>query len=706
MSIQTTTFHIENLCCAAEEQIIRKQLSTVSGVQEIKFNLLSRKLVVTHSIPLENIVHALKEVGFHPRLHYDLREPATFWRRYNHLLFTSTAGLLLLLGILLSHFGASQSVLIPMYLISIISGGWRIALKGLKAGRHLALDMNFLMTIATIGAGVIGKWEEGAAVMFLFSLSQLLERYSMDRTRKAIRSLMDLSPPTARIKRGSSECTITVEEARIGERMIIRPGERIPLDGTVIAGESMVNQAPITGESLPVVKRVGDLIYAGSFNERGALEVEVTRKLEDTTLARIVRMVEEAQASRAPVQQFTERFARYYTPAIIALAVLLSLIPPLYFSEPFGDWFYRSLVLLVIACPCALVISTPVTIVSGLSNAARNGVLIKGGRCLEEIGRVNAIAFDKTGTLTEGKPRVTDVIPLNSLSPNQILHLTAAVEQKSEHLLATAVLEKAYEEHLALDNVTYQYFESLTGRGVRATINGVTYFVGSHALVEENNLCSPQLEMMLQQLEREGKTTIILSTQREPLGVIAIADDVRTESSAVVKALHEVGVKKTIMLTGDSEITARSIAVKAGIDEFHAGILPDEKVDRVQRLKVRYGNVAMVGDGINDAPALAASSVGIAMGVSGTDIAMETADIVLMSDDLSKLPYLVRLSKKTLLIIKQNILIALVTKVIFLALGIFGSATLWMAVLADDGATLAVIINGLRALRLNGNRGS
>ncbi|MBI4547396.1 MAG: cadmium-translocating P-type ATPase [Ignavibacteriae bacterium] len=700
MAVQTTTLFIENLCCTDEEQAIRQKLSQSSGIKEIKFNLISRKLIIRHSTPVEEIIHTLKEAGFQPRFHYELREPTTFWQRHNYLIFTTTAGIFLLLGMLLRHADVSERVLIPVYLISIISGGWRIALKGLKAGKHLALDMNVLMTVATIGAGVIGKWEEGAAVMFLFSVAQLLERYSMERTRRTIQSLMDLSPLTARVKRNSSERTVAVEEVAIGERMVIRPGERIPLDGTVIAGESTVNQAPITGESLPIYKKAGDPIYAGSFNERGVLEVEVTRKHEDTTLARIVRLVEEAQASRAPVQQFTEKFARYYTPAVIVVAVMLSILPPLFFEQPFGMWFYRSLVLLVIACPCALVISTPVTIVSGLSNAARHGVLIKGGRFLEEVGRINAIAFDKTGTLTEGKARVTDVIPLNSFSPNRILQLAAAVEAKSEHHLAAAVLEKAYKENLVLDSITYQHFESLTGRGIRATIDGITYFIGSHSLVEENNMCSPQLESILQKLEHDGKTTIILSTEKEPLGIIAIADKVRKNSGNIVRALREGGIKKAIMLTGDSELTAQSIAVRTNIDEFHAGMLPDEKVYRIQELKDRYGSVAMVGDGVNDAPALAASSVGIAMGASGTDIALETADIVLMSDELAKLPYLMRLSKKTLSIIKQNILIALVTKLIFLALGIFGAATLWMAVLADDGATLAVILNGLRTLRI------
>lgn len=699
MAVQTTTFQVEGLCCADEEQLIRKKLGEAHGIEEFKFNLLSRTLTVRHSRTVESIIAALRDIGFKATVNAGLGEPESFWQRRSYLLFTLAAGILLIAGIIAGFAGAPSEAVIPLFLCSIIAGGWRIAVKGFKAGKNLALDMNFLMTIATLGAMMIGKWEEGAAVMVLFSFSQLLERYSMERSRKAIRALLTLSPPMATVRRESFEHEVRVEEVAAGERIVIKPGARIPLDGTVEAGESTVNQAPITGEALPIRKQAGDEIFAGSLNERGTLEVRVTKTFRDTTLARIVRMVEEAQTERAPVQTFTDRFAHYYTPAIIALAVAVAVMIPLMFHQPFGVWFYRSLVLLVIACPCALVISTPVTIVSGLANAARCGVLLKGGRHLEEIGQVRAVAFDKTGTLTEGAPRVTDVIPLNSLSKSQVIQLTAAVEARSEHHLAGAILKKAYEENGTIDSPVYQQFESLTGRGVRAMIDGVTYIVGNHALIEEEKICSPRVEELLQKLEGEGKTAIILGTEKETLGIIAIADAIRAESSRIISDLHAEGVKKVIMLTGDNEGTARVIAKRTGIDEYYAGILPEEKVDRVRALMERYGSVAMVGDGVNDAPALAASSVGIAMGSSGTDVALETADIVLMSDDLSRLAYTMQLSRKTLSVIKQNILISLLTKLIFLVLGVAGLATLWMAVLADDGATLLVIVNGLRVLK-------
>jgi Cd2+/Zn2+-exporting ATPase len=706
VTVLTTIFQVEALCCADEERLIRKKLGETPGIAGFGFNLISRTLTVQHSCTVESIVDALRDIGFKARLSHALDEPQTFWERRNYLLFTVTAILFLGAGIIAVAAGSPQPVTIPLFLCSIAAGGWRIALKGFKAGKNLALDMNFLMTIATVGALAIGKWEEGAAVIVLFSLSQLLERYSMERSRKAIRALLNLSPAMATVRRGTQEVEVAVEEVAIGERIVIRPGERIPLDGLVEAGESTVNQAPITGESLPVPKGAGHEVFAGSLNERGTLDVKVTRAFRDTTLARIVRMVEEAQTERAPVQNVTERFARIYTPVIIALAVGVAVVLPLLFQQPFGVWFYRSLVLLVIACPCALVISTPVTIVSGLSNAARMGVLIKGGRHLEEIGRVRAVAFDKTGTLTEGAPRVTDVIPLDSLTKTQIIRLTAAVEARSEHHLAGAILKRADEEELSFDHLAYQQFESLTGKGVRATVDGVAYIVGNHALIEEKKICSPKVEELLRELEGDGKTAIILGTEQQALGIIAIADAVRSGSTRITGALHAQGIERVIMLTGDNEGTARVIAGRTGIDEYHAGILPDEKVNRIRALKQRYGSVAMVGDGINDAPALAASSVGIAMGGSGTDVALETADIVLMSDDLSRLVATIQLSRRTLSVVRQNILISLLTKLIFMILAVAGLATLWMAVLADDGATLLVVLNGLRVLGFRGEKAS
>jgi Cd2+/Zn2+-exporting ATPase len=517
--------------------------------------------------------------------------------------------------------------------------------------------------------------------------------------RRRIRSLINLTPETARVTENGRERVCPVGDIRVGSTVLVRPGERIPLDGVVAAGTSSVNQAPITGESRVVAKRQGDEVFAGSLNGSGALTIEVRRPYYDTTLANIVRKVEQAQAERAPLQMTGERFARIYTPVVVTLAALVTIVPPLVLGQPFGTWFYRALVLLVIACPCALVISTPVTIVSGIANAARRGVLIKGGRHLEAMANLDAVAFDKTGTLTFGASQVTDVIPLNSMSPAQIIRLAAVIESKSEHPLAGAVLKSVAGEAFPPEGIRFQHFESLAGRGVTATIDGQSYFAGNHALVEEMNLCSDRVEGILESLESKGRTTIIIGTHDQPIGIMGITDAVRGESAGVIKALHDLGIRKTIMLTGDSASIAEEIAAGAGIDEVYAHLLPEMKTRRIAALRETYGNVAMVGDGINDAPALAAATVGIAMGGGGTDVAAETADIVLMADDLTRIPQVVAIGRKTISIIKQNIAFALIVKLIFIGFGIFGGVSLWFAILADDGATLLVILNGMRALR-------
>ncbi len=629
-------------------------------------------------------------------------EERCIWEKHENLLITSISGILLALGLVMHYAGLSEGIARTVLVGSILSGGWKIAIKAFRSLKQRLFDMNVLMTAAVIGAMAIGRFEEGAAVIFFFAVSNLIERYSLDSSKRRIRSLMSLSPPKATLLRTEGESIVEVGTIAVGDRLLIRPGERIPLDGKVVAGTSSVNQAPVTGESQSKLKMVGDEVFAGSLNERGLLEIEVTHAHSDTTLARIVRKVEEALTNRPRIQTLGETFAMYYTPAVLAMALVVMVFPPILLHEPFVEWFYRALVLLVIACPCALVISTPVTVVSGLANAARHGVLIKGGRHLETLAGIEAVAFDKTGTLTTGVPQVTDVVPLNSLSEQEILQIAAMLERNSEHPLAAGIIEGAGQHGRQSAPAAFGHFEALAGRGVRAKVDGKTYFIGNHALVEEKQLCSPEVERILFDLERQGKTTIVLADEHAPLGIIALKDTLKTESEGIGKALHKEGVRKVIMLTGDNEETARALAGRAGIDEVYANLLPEEKMACLSKLKEVYGHVAMVGDGINDAPALAASSVGIAMGASGTDIAMETADIVLMSDDLSKLAFTIALSRKTLSIIRQNMTIALVTKLVFIILAMFGKASLWMAVLADDGAALLVILNGLRALRPGG----
>lgn len=699
MEKQSTTYYLDGLCCAEEERLVEKKLCMLSGVETVASNILSRTTVITHTCSRDVLVHALREIGFPPRLYVQRDEPGSRSKHNAQFWFTMISGFFLACGLILKSIDAEPQAWIPLVVVSMIAGGWHIAIKTAKGIRHGSLDMNVLMTSAAVGAAAIGQWAEGAAVIVLFSISHVLESYSMDRARKAIRSLLELSPPTATVLRESVEASMEVDQIQIGERVIVRPGERIPVDGIVVEGESAVNQTTITGESGSISKKSRDSVYAGTVNEYGVLVIEVSKHHEDTTLANIIRLVESTQTARAPIQQFAETFARYYSPAVIGIAIILVSVAPIITGDPFSVWFYRALVMLVIACPCALVISTPVALLSGLSNAARQGILLKGGRYLEEIGRVNAIAFDKTGTLTEGNLRVTDVIPMNSLSREEIVRLTASIESGSEHHLADAVIQMARNSNIVLDGVRPLRFETIAGRGVTAGINGTTYFVGNHALIEEQGICTPAVESVLDQIESEGKTGVILGTATEVLGIIAVSDTPRVKSASVVRKLYKQGIKKVVMLSGDNQGVAQTMGRQIGIDDVYANVLPQDKAHHIKQLKQAYGRVAMVGDGINDAPALAASDIGIAMGGSGTDVTLETADIVLMSDDLAKIPYIISLSRKTRSLIKQNIAIALVTKLVFLGLGIAGITSLWLAVLADDGATVLVITNSLRALR-------
>ncbi|MBI2618899.1 MAG: cadmium-translocating P-type ATPase [Ignavibacteriales bacterium] len=696
--LRHSTIHIEGLCCATEEQAIRKKLSSLNGVHRLDLRIVSKKLEVDHTCEPEIILDSLNAIGLPGSPH----PPGTLLRAKTpnrQLLFTVLSGIFFGIGLLLKAIDIHEPLPLVLFLSSIVVGGWRIAFKAMKAVAQRSLDMNFLMTIAVIGALVIGEYAEAAAVVFLFALSLLLESMSIDRSRRAIQSLMKLSPSTATVRLNAKERDTPVEQVRVGQTVIIRPGERIPLDGQVSEGSSSVDQAPLTGESMPVLKSPGDAVYAGSFNQRGVLEVTVTRPSNDSTLARIIHLVEEAQSKKAPSQTFIERFARVYTPSVFILSLLVMSVPPLFFGAGFADWFYRALVLLVIACPCALVISTPVTVVSALTVAARSGVLIKGGKHLEVLAGVKAVALDKTGTVTMGKATVTDIVPLNSRSPKEILAVSAAIESKSEHHLAEAFLRRAYDEHIEVNDLSVRDFHALTGRGVRASVDGKEYVLGNHPLAEELGFCSPEIERILNSLEHEGKTTVILAEGAVPVGVIGIADEVRGESNRAVGALREIGVRHIALLTGDNRGTAESISPRLGTDSVHAELLPEDKLKAIESLRKNFGNVAMIGDGINDAPALAAADVGIAMGGVGSDTALETADIVLMSDNLARVPEIVKLGKKTLRIIRQNIAIALVTKGVFLGLGVLGLTSLWLAILADDGATLVVILNSLRLLR-------
>jgi Cd2+/Zn2+-exporting ATPase len=692
------SFIVDGMDCADEIRQIEDKLEHLPGVDRLQFDLVRRRLLVDGSIAEGEVRRAIQLLGMRARLEGETAPSPAFWERHGRLVTAVISGVSLAVAGLLILRGVGDRITVPLLAISAMAGGWFIAPRGLRAARRGVLDMNFLMSIAAIGAAAIGKWGEGASAMFLFSLAQMLEVYSMDRARNAIRALMNLSPPEATVRREGREETVPVDQVLLGEVIVVRPGQRLPLDGAVVSGRSAVNQAPITGESIPVDKEPGSEVFAGSINAQGLLEVRVTKLVADTTLARIIHAVEEAQATRAPSQSFVDQFSRIYTPAVVALAMLVFLVPPLAGFGAWNTWFYRALTMLVIACPCALVISTPVSIVSGLAAAARGGVLIKGGIHLENAGKVTTVAFDKTGTLTRGRPVVADVIPLELSDANAVLILAAALERGSEHPLAQAIVRET--EHRGLTIPSIADFEALPGRGIRGRVNGQMLHLGNERLSHEMGACTPESEAGLRGAELQGQTAVLLFSDSQPLGIVTLADEIRPEAAAALRSLRWAGVRRIVMLTGDNVETAEAVSQRLGIDDLRAELMPDEKVDIVRQLEASGQRVAFVGDGVNDAPALAAATVGIAMGAAGTDVALETADIALMSDDLSHLPFAIAISRKTSAIIKQNIVFSISIKAVFIVLALIGWATLWMAVAADMGASLAVIINGLRTLRI------
>jgi len=605
-------------------------------------------------------------------------------------------------GMLLGWF-ALPALSLASYVTAIALTIGQPARRAWNSIRARALDINTLMVLAVIGAGILGEWGEAAAVVWLFGASQWLESRSVGRARRAIRSLMRLAPDHVLVRRADQDVRVRTGDVQPGDIVIARPGDRLAVDGVIVAGESMLDQSPVTGESLPIEKTAGDEVYAGSINGTGAIEIRATRPASDSTLARIIHLVERAQSRRAPVQTYVDRFARRYTPAVVIAAVLVAVVPPLVLagadgSAPeFGVWSYRALALLVVACPCALVISTPVSIVSAITGAARRGVLIKGGASLERLAAVRCVAFDKTGTLTHGRVAVTDVLGVEGVSSTGVLSVAAALEARSEHPIGRAIVSHARDAGLSVS--PGESFRSVPGLGAEAMVAAVPALVGSHRLFEERQLCTPALHARVDELHQRGSMPVLVSHGGEPLGVIGLADELRGGGREVVAQLRAEGVTRVVMLTGDAGVNAAGIARAADVDEAHADLLPGDKVDQLARLRARYGPVAMVGDGINDAPALAAADVGIAMGAAGTDVALETADVALLSDDLARLPSVLRLGRRTLSRVRQNVAIAIGLKLAFVILATTGVATIWMAVLADTGASLIVTANGMRLLR-------
>ncbi|MBR2516336.1 heavy metal translocating P-type ATPase [Geobacillus sp.] len=699
---EAKTYRVQGFTCANCAAKFENNVKSLPGVQDAKVNFGASKITVWGTTTIEELEKAGAFENLKVREDKEKavkREP--FWKQKENIKVYISAVLLVISWFLGKQYGEEHIFATIGYAAAILIGGYSLFIKGFKNLVRLNFDMNTLMTVAILGAAAIGEWGEGATVVILFAISEALERYSMDKARQSIESLMDIAPKEALIRRGNEEMMVPVDDIQVGDIMIVKPGQKLAMDGIVIKGTSTLNQAAITGESVSVTKTVGDEVFAGTLNEEGLLEVKVTKRVEDTTLSKIIHLVEEAQAERAPSQAFVDRFAKYYTPAIIIFALLLAVIPPLFMGADWSEWIYRGLAVLVVGCPCALVISTPVSIVTAIGNAAKNGVLIKGGIYLEEAGNLKVIAFDKTGTLTKGIPSVTDVVTYNG-NENELMTITAAIEKGSQHPLASAIIRKAEEDGLNFNDVSVEEFQSITGKGVKAKVNNAMYYVGSPGLFEEllPNGIQSEIKEQITTLQIQGKTVMALGTEKEILALIAVADEIRESSKEVIRKLHQVGIEKTVMLTGDNQRTAEAIGKQVGVSDIKADLLPEDKLNFIKELRDKYRSVAMVGDGVNDAPALAASTVGVAMGGAGTDTALETADIVLMSDDLSKLPYTIKLSRKALAIIKQNITFSLGIKALALLLIVPGWLTLWLAVFADMGATLIVTLNSMRLLKV------
>ena len=705
-------FRIATMDCAAEESEIRHAVAGVSGLRGLHFQLAARTVAIDAApAVMPQVLAAIRRVGFDPQ---PLAQEGGDAHAHTHL--PGAEGLVrlgLALGLavaaeLLAFLAPDQRVFqvagMALAAVAIGLAGFSTYRKGLAALGRGRLNINALMTVAVTGAFVIGQWPEAAMVMALYAIAELIEARSVDRARNAIKGLLDLAPDTAELRQPDGAWQpVAAAAVEPGAVVRIRPGARVPLDGVVTAGASAVNQASVTGESMPVDKAAGDTLFAGTINDTGMLEMRVTAAARNTTLARIIHAVEQAQASRAPTQQLVDQFAAIYTPVVFALAVAVAVLMPWLMDVAWLEALYKALVLLVIACPCALVIATPVTVVSGLAAAARRGILIKGGVYLETAYQLKAIALDKTGTITEGRPRLvaTEVLPQEggaSVPEAQVLRWAVDLAGHSDHPVSRAIAQGLAMAQAAPPGGALEAFTALPGRGVQARIAGQALVLGNHRLIEERGLCNAGIEARLAAHEAQGRTVTLLATDAAVLVIFAVADTIKDSSREALATLHAMGVA-SVMLTGDNQVTARTIAAQAGLDEVQGNLLPQDKLAAIEALQARHGLTAMVGDGINDAPALARADIGIAMGAAGTDTAMEAADVVIMNDDLRRIPQLIRLSRRTRAVLWQNIALALGIKLVFLGLALFNGASMWMAVFADIGASLIGVFNGLRMLR-------
>ncbi|MEX1182008.1 MAG: heavy metal translocating P-type ATPase [Gemmatimonadota bacterium] len=699
---------VAGMDCSSCADAVEKSLRQVDGVRGVRVDVVAGRVEIAYAADIvapPELARVITRAGYPTTARATATDAGGGGSR--PLVLVVAAGTLWALSLASDHLLGGGRLAAAFAVAAMVAGGWYIVPRGIRAARSRALDMNFLMSIAALGALVIGEYQEAASALFLFAVAQLLESRSMDRARNAIRALMRVSPAAATVIREGGEQRVPAGAVRVGEVVVVRPGEKVPVDGVIVAGRSSIDQATITGESMPVEREPGGAVFAGTLNGEGALEVRSTRAASDTTIARIMDAVETAQASRAPSQTFVERFARIYTPLVVLAALGVSVLPPLLGAGTWTEWFYRALVLLVVACPCALVISTPVTVVSALAGAARRGILIKGGLHLENAGRATVVALDKTGTLTAGQPHVVEVVTFDDATERDVVGLAIAVEARSTHPLARALTRYAAAQ--GVPAAAAADMTAAAGLGVMGTVAGRRVQVGSARHFTRSAPLSAAVTGVLERFDRAGHTGVLVGVgdghdaAPRVRGAIALADRARPGAAAALRDLRAAGITRIIMLTGDTEATGRAVAAELGpqgIDEVRAGLLPHDKVAAIEALRRGGARVLMVGDGVNDAPALAAADVGVAMGTAGSDVALETADIALMADDLGKLGETVRFARKAERIIRVNIAFALLTKAAFVLLAVAGVATLWMAVLADMGASLIVIANGLRALRV------
>lgn len=703
--------------CAAKVQTITSRLP---GVHDASANYATEKLSVTLDSRLarsSQVVSEVESLGYRVTASgASTAEPVTgaepsaprlggpLSRLSGDLKLSLLAGATLLAGFVTQTAGGPTWAWLPLYLTAYVAGGWHATNHAVRAALKARFDIDLLMVVAALGAASLGSWAEGALLLFLFSLGHALEHLAMNRARGAIRALAGLSPKTARVRRDGGESEVALGELRLGDTVIVRPGERIPADGKVTHGTSHVDQAPITGESMPVAKGVGDAVFAGTINQAGALEVETTRDPEDTTLARVIKAVESAQSAKSPSHRFTDRFQRVFSPIVLGVTLLLIVVPPL-LGVPFQTSFLRAMVLLVASSPCALALATPSAVLAGIARGARSGVLIKGGAHLENAGMADVVVFDKTGTLTRGKPELTDVVPVG-VSEEVLLRLAASLESRSAHPLAAAILSGA--ERRGITPTTVTDFQERTGHGVSGTVDGTAVHIGNRKLLTDAGVVmGAEAEARAVALEQQGKTTVLVASadpsgHMRLAGVLALRDEPRDAAAATLAELRRLGVKRLVMLTGDNERVARAVGEELGLDEVHAGLLPEEKARLVEELKTRYQRVIMVGDGVNDAPAMVAADVGVAMGGAGSDVALETADIALMADDLTKLPYAVSLSRASRRMIVQNLVVSLGVIALLVPSALLGLASIGIAVVIHESSTLVVVANALRLLGFKG----